>query len=64
LQTEMAWGFGGENINSIPGVQLHQLGADRFCGNGRSGEANPPACAIFPEPNRLNGKEDDDGNGH
>jgi prepilin-type N-terminal cleavage/methylation domain-containing protein len=64
LQTEMAWGFGGENISSIPGVQLNQLRTNRFCGNGWQGEASQPACPIFPEPNRLNGKGDDDENGH
>ena len=54
LQKEMALGFGDENINSIPAVQLHQLGTDRLCGNGQPGEGNQAPCAIFPEPNNLN----------
>lgn len=59
LKTEMALGFGGENLNSLPGVEFRQLGTNHSCGNGRSGDGNQTPCAIFPEPSTPAGKGDD-----
>ena len=50
LRTEMAIGAGGENLNSLPAVQLPQLGSNRLCGNVRSDEGKQVPCPIFPEP--------------
>jgi prepilin-type N-terminal cleavage/methylation domain-containing protein len=61
LQREMALGAGGEKINSVPAVQLQQLGTDRLCGNDQPGEGHQSPCAIFPEPNILNTHGDTEG---
>jgi hypothetical protein len=48
----------GENT-LLPAVQLPPPGKFRLCGNGQSGEGNQAPCPIFPEPNSVNGKDDD-----
>jgi hypothetical protein len=58
LRSEMAI-LPGEDTN-LPAVQLKQLGSQRLCGNGRSGEEDQAPCPIFPEPNNVNGHEEND----
>ena len=58
---EMEIGAGGENILTLPGISLHQLGSDRLCGKQEEADdSKQPSCPIFLEPNQVSKQEQDE----
>ena len=57
LRSEMAILPGEDTL--LPAVQMPQLGK-RLCGNGHGDDDEQAPCPIFPEPNSVSTRENDD----